>query len=275
MIDNPNSPWWSLGLGLGAPSASSPHIAPRVIAILGARQGVGGTTVAIGLVETLARLGQRVAIVDADRHRPQVASRCGLSTELTLANLLEEGRDIHEILQRGPAGSLAVAGKRNLENITPQARADFVHQVRSLGRHVETVVLDAGDGRQADQRSLAESTDAAIVVTTTEADSIVDAYAVLKLLSSQGFAGRLGVVVNKATSASGAQAVADRLNACCEQFLGKTLAVALAISADPLHASNDRQRLAGVVAGWPMPRMATAAEPLKAAARMGRLDEVC
>ncbi len=275
MIDNPNSPWWSLGTGHGPPMAPAPAFAPRVVAVLGGTSGVGATTVAIGLAETLARLGQRVALVDADRHRPRVAQRCGLSQEWTLADLWDDEHDIHEVLQRGPGGSLAVAGRPDPRPMPPEAQLALLRQVRSLGRHVETVVLDAGDGTRADQRALAETADAVLVVVTAEAPRLLDGYAVLKLLVRGGFTGRPGVIVNMAPSVAVAQSAIDRVRQCVQRFLERPLAVASWISADPLSASTDRQRLAAEVARWPLPRAAPLAEPVLTSGDVSRLDEVC
>ncbi|MEX0818879.1 MAG: AAA family ATPase, partial [Pirellulaceae bacterium] len=52
---------------------------PRLMVVTGGKEGAGVTTMAVNLSVTLAEQGQRVVIVDADPHRSDVASLCGLN----------------------------------------------------------------------------------------------------------------------------------------------------------------------------------------------------
>jgi len=73
-----------------------------------------------------------------------------------------------------------------------------------------------------------------LVVTTTEAQSVLAAYAVCKVLArSAAESTRLGVVVNRASGMAAAVAVAGRIVAVARQFLNVTVDVLGRVPADP------------------------------------------
>ena len=83
---------------------------PRLLVLSGGKGGVGVTTLAVNLSVALSRRGNRVVLVDADLYRADVATLCGLEERGNVADVLSARRDIHEVLQRGPAGIQVVPG---------------------------------------------------------------------------------------------------------------------------------------------------------------------
>ncbi|PSN18838.1 capsular biosynthesis protein [filamentous cyanobacterium CCP5] len=61
----------------------------QAIAVTSSLPSEGKTTVALGLAFSLARMRQRVLVIDADLRRSGIATELGLSTEGNLANLLK------------------------------------------------------------------------------------------------------------------------------------------------------------------------------------------
>ena len=53
---------------------------PCIVTLLGAREGVGVTTVAINLAVALTELGARLVVVDANLQRAELASSCGIES---------------------------------------------------------------------------------------------------------------------------------------------------------------------------------------------------
>jgi len=58
----------------------------QVIAVTGAKGGVGKTTVAVNLSLALAKLGRRVVLLDGDLGLANIDTLLGLSRQYTLAD---------------------------------------------------------------------------------------------------------------------------------------------------------------------------------------------
>lgn len=215
---------------------SSPADAVRLIAVVGGKTGLGSTTVALAVSVALAQQGQRVALVDADLKRGRLAEECHLADGDNLLDILHGRRDVHEVLQRGPCGIQVLPGSHSLEaarDVTRSAQDRLIWQLRGLGRHVETVVLDIGSGHGLRARRFAEQANALLLVTTPDPHAVFDTYAVLKLMATSEQPRWHGVAVNRATDAEEGQEIAQRLTLCARRFLSKTLHYAGALPERP------------------------------------------
>jgi flagellar biosynthesis protein FlhG len=90
---------------------------------------------------------------------------------------------------------------------------------RDAGRY-ETVLLDLGAGLERAVRRMAAASDTVLVVATEEPTSLTDAYAVLKLHSSDRPQGDARIVVNQASSHAAGERTYTTLRRACANFLG-------------------------------------------------------
>lgn len=195
---------------------------PRLVLMTSGRQGTGVTTLAVNVSVALAEQGLRVVLVDASAARGGVADLCGLSDRSTGSDLLGTRRDIHEVLQLGPAGIQIVPGLRagpQEPEIGALGLERLVRQFMQLGRHADSVVLDLGNGPHEWLRRLAQVADDIILVTTPDDGSLKDAYTRIKLTIASTSSAALWLVVNLADHAQAGD-VYQRLRQSCERFLG-------------------------------------------------------
>src|SRR5690242_7407599 len=78
--------------------------APKLVVVAGGKGGVGTTTAAVQLGLSLARLGTRPVLVDADLRGGDMATLCGLDAHESVADVLAGRLTVHEVMQRGPLG---------------------------------------------------------------------------------------------------------------------------------------------------------------------------
>lgn len=196
--------------------------APRVVGVAGGKGGVGATTLAVNLAVALASEGQRVMVVDADLHRPDAALLCGWHEGPTVADVLEARRSLHEAIRPGPLGIQVLPGGWSAPggSIESSAPARFVRQLRGLGEHADTVLVDLGTGAGAPARRYWQAVDEVVLVTTSEAVSVMDAYAAVKMLVTASDAIRVRSLVNQARCELEAADVHSRLRQACRRFLG-------------------------------------------------------
>ena len=218
---------------------TSPEDRPWFLAVGGGRDGVGTTTVALGLAVEAAQSGRRVLLVDADANRGDVASLCRLEERDTLADVLAARRSVREAIQPGPAGIWVLAGgwagswtDGEKESSRGQFRARLVQPLKMLGDRFDLVVIDAGNGANSAAAERWQSADAVLLVTTTDLPSIMDAYATIKNSGAKELSLDVHCLVNMAADKETARDVHARLAVSCRRFLGLRLEEAGNLPAD-------------------------------------------
>lgn len=209
---------------------------PRFLAVSSGKGGVGTSTVAVNLAVALGLAGHRVVLVDADPNRADVSALCGLVPPAGIAELLDERRDIHEVVVGGPAGILVVPGpwtRREACEPSPAAQDRLLRGLEGMGQHAEVVVLDVGAGLNRFVRRFWQRAELVLAVTTGDPVPLMDTYAAIKVLLGEGSPACVRLVVNRALDAPQAEAVAQRLVRACRRFLGLRVAAAGWLPDDP------------------------------------------
>ncbi len=194
------------------------------------------TTIAVNLSVALAEHGARVVVVDADLHQSDVAKLCGLSDHQGVVDVLVARRDIHEVLQRGPAGIQVVPGlfaPGSEGEWSEAAQRRLLRQLRTLGRHAEVVVLDAGGVSDAFLKLCCQAADQILLVTTADTQAVMDTYARVKTSVGDLGALRLQLVVNQCQAATDGDEVHHRVDQACQRFLGYHVELVAAVPSDP------------------------------------------
>lgn len=170
--------------------------AGRVVAVCGAKGGVGATAVAVGLAVATGAL-----LVDLADGRAQLAELLGCRTEATVGRLAQVGNDLDQalgsVISTHPSGLRMIAGGgHELLELLPDGLAGAL--VRSLRRAHHLAVIDAGRGLARAAAEAATGADAILLVTTADAQSAVAARAQVVALERAGVpAASLGLVINR------------------------------------------------------------------------------
>ena len=227
---------------IGTPAAGP---APQMIVMMGGKTGVGTTTISVNLAVALAQQGRRAVLVDLNLQRPNVAELCGSGQSLGVVDILSAQRDIHEVLQPGPAGLQIVAGSDTAqlaELRSGTALQRLIDQLRSLGRHAEMVILDIGTQTNDVAARFGSSADHLMMVTTSDSDCVMDTYASIKLL--QGSDQTLPptyTIVNRANEDAVAEDVHRRIHQSCRRFLSMDVCAAGHVPADDFLARAEER----------------------------------
>lgn len=213
---------------------------PRMLAVAGAKGGVGCTSVAVNLALALASQGLRTVLIDADLNGADVATMCRLPEQHTLADVLAGRRDVHEALVRGPGGIQVLPGawaSRPLKDAPPAAQDRLLEDLAGLGRHIDFVVLDVGCGVNSASRRFWNAADEVLMVASTDRVALMDAYAAVKLLTGDFGQSRIRMWVNLAPDGRTAEDAHRRLSRACWRFLGIKLRFAGWWPAEPAIAA--------------------------------------
>jgi len=214
----------------------APLFAARVLAITSGKGGVGKTNVVAGLALSLAQLGQRVIVMDADFGLANLDILLGLSPKYTLEHVLRGEKVLEEILLDGPMGIRIIPASSGIQELTRLDTMSELRLVQGLQRVAESadwLLIDTAAGIHDSVLKLLMAAQEVILVTTPEPTSLVDAYAMVKVLHLRESTKPMWLLVNNGQSVDEAQETVDQLQAATERFLGKQLKVLGMVPSDP------------------------------------------
>lgn len=118
---------------------------PQVMLVTSAQSAEGKTTTSYATAASLARMGRKVALIDADLRRPSIHRRFGLSNERGLTDLLTSSDPIETAIQATPQDNLFVIASGPIPpsptELVSSPRMEQV--VQDLARDFDVVVIDS------------------------------------------------------------------------------------------------------------------------------------
>jgi flagellar biosynthesis protein FlhG len=195
----------------------------NIVCVASGKGGVGKTWLSVTLSHTLAKLGLGTLLFDGDLGLANVDVQLGLMPDRDLGNVVAESITLAEAVMRFPAGGFDViagrSGAGTLAMLDSTRIAGLRHDLLSLARRYDRVVLDLGAGVDGSVRTLADAAAILLVVTTDEPTALTDAYAFIKLSAMQNHDIDFRIVVNMAGSARDGERTYAKLLRACEGFL--------------------------------------------------------
>jgi len=207
----------------------------RTIAISSGKGGVGKTNVVLNLGVALARKKVRVGILDADFGLGNIDIMLGIDPERDINDLLEERALLEEILVKRSGLSIipATSGIQSLTHLSPRQESVLFRELRKLEKMVDLLIIDTGAGISDNVISLLLSADEVFLVVSPEPTSIVDAYAVVKVVGEIDPGKPFSVVANFVSGEAEAAEIFLKLSRATQKFLGKSLDYLGAVQRDP------------------------------------------
>lgn len=206
----------------------------RAIAVSGGKGGVGKSTVALNLAITHAQMGAKTLIVDTDLGMADLNLLLGVAPDRNVLDALG-GASIEDVLQEAHGIALlpALNGSYVLSNLGPAAQGRILDMIGSLASKFDTLVVDIAAGIGQIQTTFASATTDTLVVVNPEPLSMADAYAALKVLSTEQGVKHAYIVPNRVISRAQADEVVARLSALVNRFLDLQVTALPCIPADP------------------------------------------
>ncbi len=173
--------------------------ATRVFSITSGKGGVGKTAVVANVAVSLAKIGKRVLILDADLGLANIDVVFGLAPNHNLNHFFAGDCDLQTILVEGPLGIKilpAGSGIQRFTRLDSQQKMRLLESLDSLHNDFDFVLIDTEAGISENVTYFTTAAHEILVVTTPEPTAITDAYALMKLLSHQYHEKRFNLIVN-------------------------------------------------------------------------------
>ncbi|HEX4303745.1 MAG TPA: P-loop NTPase [Rhizomicrobium sp.] len=200
----------------------------HITAIGSGKGGTGKTLIATSLAHSLAHVGERVLLCDADLGLSNAGVHLGVSETGDLGALLAGTKTLKEAVARVRSGPhtgfdllAAPSGSGALAN-AGEAAADKLAAILARASQYDRVIVDLGAGVDAIVMSLAAHADETLLVVTPDPASLTDAYAFAKLLLRRTNSRVPQLLVNMALNATEGRRIADALMASARAFLKAT-----------------------------------------------------
>ncbi|MBW6508759.1 MAG: MinD/ParA family protein [Desulfuromonadales bacterium] len=221
--------------------------ATRVISVTSGKGGVGKTAVISNVAVALARLGKKILIIDADLGLANVDVVLGISPPYNLNHFFCGERTLEEVMVEGPHGLKilpAGSGVQQFTRLDGQLKMRLIDALDALDEHFDVVLIDTEAGISDNVTYFNVAAQDILVVTTPEPTAITDAYALMKLLSTQYHQKRFLLAVNSVRNADEGLDVFEKLTMVSGRYLDIFIDYLGAIPFDrKMHDSVRRQQV--------------------------------
>jgi flagellar biosynthesis protein FlhG len=255
----------------GNPGACQPV---QVLAVTGGKGGVGKSNIAVNLSIELGRVGRKVLILDGDLGMANIDVLCGLKPNGTLAEVIAGAMRLDDILIRLDDNVSVLPAASGAAAMTGMSAAEYgglIQYFSELREPIDTLVIDTPAGICSQVTSFCRAAREVLVVVCDEPTSITDAYATIKVLSTEYQVERFNVIVNRAKSSQHGVELFEKIVRVAEKNMDVTLNYLGSIPDDPQlkqgvweqrpvavsyprsRASLAFQKLARKIDGWPEP----------------------
>ncbi len=193
----------------------------RVVTVLGARNGLGATSVVVNLAAALAHAGKEVLVLDENLTHDNAANTLALKPRYDLINAVRGDKHWREVMLQAASGMhvLPVArAMQALSALSEMERERLLECLNAATHGMNVVLVDAAADGHSVCASLSGDEPLLLVLNPT-ANGITESYALLKQMAAHNGRQAFDIVVNKARNEQEARAVFDNMSQVARRHL--------------------------------------------------------
>ncbi len=207
----------------------------RILTVTSGKGGVGKTNISVNLAIYLARQGYRTCLFDADLGLANINILLGIYPEYNLKDVIDGEKTLNDIIIRDKngidiiPGSSGVAEMETLSSVQLGGLASAFAELKEY----DYLIFDTSAGVSKSVIAFCMNASEVILTITPEPTSLTDAYALMKILSMNGYKKKTKVVVNQSKNSKAAQIAYKKLKDTTRKFLNVELSPLGTIVSDP------------------------------------------
>ncbi len=175
----------------------------RVMSVTGGKGGVGKSTIAVNMAVCYAKMNKKVLLFDADLGLANVDLMLGLRAKRTIHDVLDGQCTLEEVCLEGPYGLKVIPSTSGIQKMADLGSVDIsrlIQSFSSMTSDVDIMIIDMASGVSSQVIDFTQATQDIVVVICNNPASLMDSYAVIKILHQKYARSRFGIVVNKVKS---------------------------------------------------------------------------
>ena len=194
----------------------------RILSITGGKGGVGKSHVSANLGVSLAKLGLKTMLFDADLGLANLDILFGLRVKKNLSHVLAKECTLRDIIVEGPSGLKiipAASGIRSMLSLSESECAGIIYAFSELEQELDIFLIDTAAGLSNSVLHFNRAAQKVIVIVCDEPTSITDAYALIKILNQNHQINRFKILTNMVSTSQQGEAVFQNLASVSDKFL--------------------------------------------------------
>ena len=185
----------------------------RVVTVVGARDGLGATSIVVNLAAVLGSSGKDVLVLDENLSQDNVTNTLALKSRYDLLNVVRGDKTWQDVILRGTQGVRVLPVARaiqSLPKLDESQRERLLESLSAAAKEMDVVLVDAARDGHSVCASLSGDEPLLLVLNAT-ASGITESYALLKQMALHNGRQAFDIVVNKVGSEREALAVFDNM----------------------------------------------------------------
>jgi len=217
-----------------------------VLSVTSGKGGVGKTAVVANMALCLSQIGKKVLVIDADLGLANIDVVFGLTPKYNLNHFFAGQQTLEAILAKGPNGISILPAGSGVQQFTlldANQKMRFINELDSMHGRYDIVLIDTEAGISDNVTYFNMASQDILVITTPEPTAITDAYALMKLLSTDYGEKNFKLVVNSVKDDNEALDVFRKLTMVANRYLNISIDFMGGIPFDKrMHESIRRQK---------------------------------
>jgi len=232
----------------------------QVIAVASGKGGVGKTNVSANLATAMVANGKNVLILDADMGLANIDVMLGLRPVYNLSHVISGEQSLTDVMVETKSGLKiipAASGIKVMTELSPIQHAGLIQAFSDLEDDYDVLMIDTAAGISDSVISFCQAAQEVLVVVCDEPASLIDSFALIKVLNRDNGVNRFHILANKTHSSQEGRDLYAKLLNVTDRYLDITANYIGAIPYDEYLKKSVKQQRA-VVDAYPRSRSAIA-----------------
>ncbi|MGC9323604.1 MAG: MinD/ParA family protein [Desulfomonilia bacterium] len=195
---------------------------PRVMAITSGKGGIGKSNFVLNVGISLAMMDASVQVLDADLGLANLDVLLGIRPHSTLEDVVLGKADVKDIIVQTDYKIELIpgsSGTQDMADLSNEQISSLVQAVQESSKNADFLLVDTASGISTGVISFLMAVPEVVVGVNPEPTSLTDAYALIKILKKNGYAGRISMFSSMVKNSVAGHAIYKKISSASQRFL--------------------------------------------------------